>query len=380
MFLFSNKKFSTSLILIMAVLIMAPVITACQLTRNSEEQTDPGESSIPFLSGLDSPTAQPFVMLTPVPEGFSRANPIPFSNEIVSLDNWDLRVIDSIRGDEAWQLIHLANQFNEPAGDSWEYLLLKLWIKNKSNEADKSQLSLHITGDNLITHYSFNANVVAPEPWLDTYLPGEDESEGWQAYRIREGESNLMLIVEDVFEFEQPKFFLAVEEGAKIKAEANALTSITPTQLGVDASEPVPFGQIATNEDWQVVVQQLISGEEAWQIVYEANQFNDPPPKDMMYLIVQVRVSYIGLDEQGSTINDDAFTIMDSSGTVYEPASIVSPDPELFFELFSGGVVEGLITYLVPKTGEGFLLIFDSSPYSNSGFNKRYLSIVLGGR
>ena len=124
----------------------------------------------------------------------------------------------------------------------------------------------------------------------------------------------------------------------------------------------------------------MISGEDAWQMVFEANQFNDPPEQGMRYLIIRVQVGYIGLDEQGETIRDDAFFITTPSGMLYEPVSVVSPEPELFFELFPGGVVEGLVVFLVPVAEEGMALLFDPVPSVRSDFNRRYLSLPQSGR
>lgn len=312
--------------------------------------------------------------------GYSRANPVPFATSSVSLDNWDVRVVEMIRGHDAWQMIHAANAYNQPAADGWEYLLVRFVIANKGPEPEDRTIGLHVTGNRLVTHFSFDAGVVSPSPRLDSSIPGGAQSEGWQAYRIRQDEGDLILIVDDIYNFEEPNQYIALTERAAISAASDAFRDVLPTEAGMDPGQPVLLGEIATTEDWQVTVLDIISGEEAWQMVLDANQFNDPPQEGMGYLVVRVRLGYIGFDEHGAFARDGMFTVVDSSGTVYETARVVDPEPEMFFEIFTGGEVEGMLVFQLPVDQGGRVLKFQPDSYSNAEVNVRYLSLTQSGR
>ncbi len=340
-------------------------------------------------SGREAPAETESVVPSPEPAdptptaaaaGLSRANPHPVSTEAISLANWEVRLLDTSRGEAAWQAIQAANQFNQPPGDGWEYLLVKLGVRRHPDGHKNAQLSIHVTGASLVTHFSFDAVVVAPKPRLDTSLPPGGESEGWKAFRIREGEGKLMLMVEDLFQHSEPRQYLALDERAMLPPAAETFAGVTATDFGKTPGEPVLYGRMATTENWQLTIKGLLVGEEAWGNVFEANQFNAPPDAGMMYLVVHVAVSYIGPDEQGVFISDSAFQVMGSSGREFAPARVVSPQPDLFFELFPGGSVDGLVVFLVPETEQGLLLVFDPGRFGQTANERRYLLLSPGGR
>lgn len=363
---------------------------ACQLTEVAitPAASEPGLPSPTAASDLTSrnpsapmaPTETAGVQATEDSIGYSRANPIPFAISSVSLNNWDVRVVEMIRGHDAWQLIHAANAYNQPAADGWEYLLVRFEIANKQEDPEKRSIGLHVTGNRLVTHFSFDAGVVAPSPRLESTIPGGTVNVGWQAYQIRQNEGDLILIVDDVYAYDEPNRYVALTERAAISAASDAFRDVLPTDAGLDPSQPVLLGEIATTEDWQVTVLEITSGEEAWRMVLEANQFNDPPQKGMGYVIVRVRVGYIGFSEHGEFVRDGMFAVIDSSGEVYEPARVVDPEPELFFEIFTGGEVEGLLVFQLPEGQTERALKFQPDYYSDAQFNIRYLSLTQSGR
>ena len=87
-------------------------------------------SNTPKPTGTPKPTktSKPTpIPPTPTPErvGMSRSNPYP-SSQVVHAPNWDVQVLEVVRGDEAWKALQAANQFNEPAPEGMEYILVKL--------------------------------------------------------------------------------------------------------------------------------------------------------------------------------------------------------------------------------------------------------------
>lgn len=382
-----NKKsarFSFSQWVIAAILLFAAAALAYRWTvfvtgEATAVANNNGEETAVFNSpdSPPDPNDQATAATTPLGAGLSRANPIPHSTPL-STAYWEVERLEMIRGYEALRLLHEANSLNEPPPEGWEYLLVRYRLQNKTNDEETSSLGLHVTGNRLVTHFSFNADVVPPDPILQTDLAGGATSEGWTAYRIYEEEGSLMVIVEDYSNYEEPTYYMALNEGASISV-SQALVAIEPTLLGSQYEQPLPFSQVATAEEWQLSVLDVITGEAAWELVYEANQFNDPPEADRMYVLVRVRLRYIGLAEGPENIDDSAFKIVDSNGREYDAPSVVEPRPALDAELFPGGEATGWIVLQAPQTAETLVMVFNP-PFEHSGLNRRYFSLVESGR
>jgi hypothetical protein len=308
--------------------------------------------------------------------GSSPANPLPYGTTAV-IGPIEITIREVLRGDSAWQQLHLANANNKSAPPGWEHLLLKIHFVSRDESDITQDYALHVTGDGRVVHFSFDSPVVPPEPWLETRFTGGGESEGWESYLIREGEGNLMLVIESFTNFSDSPVYLAIDEGASVTFDHQTMLNITPTDLGTDPAQPVPFGQTATGEDWQVIVLDVVSGEQAWQTILAANQFNDPPPDGLLYVLVHVRVRYIGLAEGQHNIGEDAFALLTDSGETFDSPSVVEPEPELYFDLYAGGQVDGWIVLQAPVEAKNLVLQFNPS-YDNSGANLRYLSLGQG--
>ena len=311
-------------------------LTTLPSTPPVNEENDTAVSDSPTRAALPTPT--------PLPPGRSRANPLS-RDQLVTMPNWDLQLLDAelVRGEESWQMLREANFLNEPPDEGWEYLLIQVWVKSKGEGEDMQNLSLSITGDQNVVHFGFDSGVVSPEPMLETHLLPGWESEGWEAFRIREGEKNLLLVVEDLYLYEDDLRYVALEPGASIAVPAAALNFIQPNQIGLSPDQPAPFGKTAVTDDWQISIQEVIRGEDAWAIILDTNQFNDPPPHGMEYLLIKVRGRYIGTDEGPHNLSRYDFWLLDDTDAEYEIPSVVHPEPELYFELFPGGEVEGWI-------------------------------------
>lgn len=350
---------------------------ACQLSSIVITPTASGVTAVPPASSPDASGSAPIPNPTQPPQpGSSRANPIPVGETAVT-GRFAVTILETLRGDAAWQAVHLANLYNAPAPEGWEYLLVKMRVANQDSGEDKQYVALNVTGDGRVLHFDFDSGVVSPDPALETNLSGGVESEGWEAYRIRQGEGNLILVVDDQANYETPPTYMAIDEGASVTVDPSISLALSPTEWGLDRAHPVPFGQTATGEDWQIIVEDVIDGDQAWEMVLDANQFNDPPPDGWMYWVIKVRVRFIGLVDGEQTITKNAFSLLTNSGEELPAPIVVSPEPELFFDLYAGGEVAGIIVLQAPAEAKNLTLYFDP-PMNQSGVNGRYLSVSQG--
>jgi len=250
--------------------------------------------------------------------GMSRFIPLNY-DEIISVSDWEIQILETIRGEEAWQLIEDANMFNDPAPHGYEYILVKIYVKNISPDSGYRTINTYdftITGDMLIEHDW--ASVVEPEPDLDADLFSEGETEGWAAFKVGIEENNLILIFDDY----ENRRFLAIDEGASI-AIPSELLLIEPTSIGLSEDDPVPYGEQAIAQDWEIQILETIRGEEAWQLIEDANMFNDPAESGMEYVLVKIHIRYINTIDETVNINTYDFNIFGSKNVLYDTPVIV---------------------------------------------------------
>lgn len=345
-------------------LLLALLALACQAV------TVPSVGDLVAEPGLPPPTA------TPAP-GLSRLRPLP-PGQPIRTENWEVAVLDFLRGQAAWAQLQDSGS-NEPPGVGEEYVLVQFHIRNLSRSGEEESLKLALTGSGLTLYHSFDAHIYPPGPYLDAHMAGGEEATGWYGYRIRQGETDLILVVEELYNYEAPAWYAALAENASVATAVEALTSITPTNIGATFAGPAPFGQIATGEDWQLTVKEVVRGDAAWQMAQQANQFNDPPAAGMEYVAVRLLARYIGTDEAGETIGNYFFEMMAGADRPYERVAVVKPEPELDYHFFPGGEGEGWVYLQAPAGAENLVLRFDPD-YGADTPNTRYFSLVQYGR
>lgn len=339
----------------------------------SEEETivtAESEQPVNVPSATDVPTN------TPAPVGLSRSNPFP-TTDIASAPNWDVEVLEIKRGEEAWRDIQVANSFNEPAPDGMEYLLVKILVKSTYADSETHSISgcdFDVTGDTLINYTCSMASVVEPDPQLDASLFSGGEAEGWAAYLISLNETNLILVVDELFNFDSDaKRYIALEEGASINISSD-LENIQPTDLGKERNEPAPRTETVVTEDWELLITDVIRGNEAWTMVQEANQFNEPPLEGFEYIAIKVRTRYIGTEDKAVNIDGTFFKSTGSAGVLYDAPTIVDPLPQLDISLYPGGEFEGWIVVQASVDETNMMLVFEPL-FDFGGRNKRFILI-----
>jgi hypothetical protein len=254
-----------------------------------------------------------------------------------------------------------------------EYVLVKIRAKSTHDDSDEHSISgydFKVTGDRFL-QYS-GASVVEPDPQLDARLFAGGETEGWAPFLVGQGEGNLILVFDEIMNFDQDRRrYIALDDGASISVPTE-LFAIEPTDLGADRSAPAPFGEAIMTDDWKVNFLEVFRGAEAWTMVQQANQFNDPPPQGMEYVVVKVRVQNIGTEDLPQTIDGYYFDSTGSANVLYDLPSVVAPEPSLDIALFPGGEFEGWVTLQVAQGETNVMAVFEP-PFSFSSENRRFM-------
>ena len=184
----------------------------------------------------------------------------------------------------------------------------------------------------------------------------------------------MILIVDELFNFDDDRLrFIALDEGASISVPVE-LADIHTTEVGRDRQNPAPFGEKVVTEDWEITINELVRGNDAWVMTHEANQFNDPPDDGMEYIAIKVHVRFIGTEDRSANIDDIAFNTTGSANVLYALPSVVEPDPALDVNLFPGGEYAGWVITQAAQGETDLIAVFEPL-FDFSGANKRFLSL-----
>lgn len=342
-------------------------------THTPEPTDEPTATAEPTTA----PTATPQPSPTPPPQGLSRSNPLPLAEPAVA-PNWTVQVLEVLRGDAAWQQVQAANQFNDPPADGNQYVLVKLAVENTSTEEEALQIGgsdFRMTGDRLIEYSS--AFAAAPEPELDAELFTGGTAEGWVAFEVGADEGSLMLIVDELWNFDDDRYrFIALDDGAALQVDST-LDQIEPTDIGLSRAEPLSLGTTAVTNDWEITITEVRRGDDAWQLAESANMFNDLPADGMEYIAFFVTARQINTRDTAETIDSSFFRVTGSSNLLHDSPFVVEPEPQLDARLFPGGSYSGWV-FEQAQSGETNLIAVFSPLFSFTDEDTRYLALEDG--
>lgn len=306
--------------------------------------------------------------------GMGRFNPYP-PGAIVNVPNWDIQVLDVIRGEVAWAAIQATNMFNDEPREGMEYISIKVYAKSVYEDEDEHSISsfdFNLTGDRLIRYAP--ASVVDPEPALDATIYTGGDTEGWISFEVADNEGNLILIFDEMANWDDDDRlrYIAIDEGASFNIPAE-LSQIQSNEFGKSRLDPAPFGETLITRAWEITILETVRGDQAWSLIEKASMYNDLPDEGMEYILTKVRVRYIGDNEHAESIYNWAFGSTGDESVVYDVPGVFEPNPPLDVSLFPGGVFEGWVTLQAAKGESGMKLIFET-PFDFSG-EKRFLSL-----
>lgn len=290
---------------------------------------------------------------------------------------WQLVVLGSKRGREAWSAMYEANQFNDPPPDGYEYLLVRLALEAT---ADAPALYPRLAGERRVLYAPVG---VSPSP-LPEGLGAGQRVEAWAPYLVAVDEDELVLHVDSVYADPQPvPLFMAVEEGARHRLDPT-LAELVPDELGLRHGEPAPLGATAVAEDYAVTVLEARRGPRVLDELAANFAGVERPRPGYEYALVRLRVRYlggggavgwsqVGPSDFGSVGTDAANP---EAETIAHPRVYVLPDAlrPLDAALLPGGEVEGWTVVELPVEVETVALVFSPS-FDFNGLNTRYFAL-----
>jgi len=117
-----------------------------------------------------------------------------------------------------------------------------------------------------------------------------------------------------------------------------------------------------------VTVLEVIGGDNAWKKIQDANMFNGAPSDGKKYVLVKVQAIISAVkDDKAVDLNNYLFKTFSSSNVEYSDwISVVEPSPQFSGQVYSGGVLEGYITFEVGKDDISPKIVFGQN-YDGTG-------------
>lgn len=134
------------------------------------------------------------------PEGAAGAspdNPVAYM-ETLRAPDWEVRLLEVARGEQAAELLAGASSFNDPPQPGFEYLLARVAV-SYVGAADTAHAYARLFrvldgGGELVPSLSF-VDVEVPEPALEADLRPGEAAEGWIAFEVSAGQTGLLLVL-----------------------------------------------------------------------------------------------------------------------------------------------------------------------------------------
>ncbi len=188
---------------LVVLLVMACGLPAPQPPAPEATISEPIPSEPATIPTLDSPTAAATeispTQTAPAEEpGSSPNNPISRAETLVTTD-WEIKVLEVLRGEEAMAMLKQVSAFNGQHEDpNMEYMLVNLGVKyigaaETAYIYDKVFRSMG-SANEIYKSVSF-IDVEVPDPKLEADLPRGGETEGWVAIQVGKDETGIMLVV-----------------------------------------------------------------------------------------------------------------------------------------------------------------------------------------
>jgi hypothetical protein len=365
-----DNQFSKESIWLVVIVLLSAAL-ACNLPGSGRDDSNPQNmDGIPKITQLSDDGDQTGDdVITPdsgsafVNPGFSRANPYVIETE-VQTPYWDFKVLEIVRGEDAWQALQTEDPTVLPPPTGKQYLLIKLWLRNKNPSPEVQNISLDeffVTGDSLQVHSDVLKDLPGPEIVYTDIFTAEI-LEGWIDVLINPTEGNLMLVFDrneyiDGESTPREVRYLAIDRGASIEIP-DELDALTPNDLGLTLENPAKIGETVIGDNWEVTVLESVQGEAALDLVMKMNDNNKPPEEGLEYIVFRARFRRISTADRIE--NHDNFQIyapglgQHNSDFLSEPRGVFNRNrtefPRMEFYFFPGTVSEGWFVMAGPAS------------------------------
>jgi hypothetical protein len=314
--------------------------------------------------------------------GTTRRSPLPVGT-LLSVPGWELKVIQFLRGDDALRVIRSSGQQvgELPAGK--EFALVKIFVRCTALDSDAHDIGLtelFITGNSHVAYGDTLDGIPQPE-FLYEDMYSAEAVEGWIDALIPVNEQDLMAVL-DLQEYKTDRItrFFALEEGASVSLPEN-FSEHEPNQIGASIDTPAKVGEQIITSEWEIRLLNASRGAQAETAIQRENPLFNPPQEGMDYVLLEIALSYFGINDSPVHIGPDNFYAVDRDGKKLAGEWVRVPkqsmNPYINATVFPGAELAGWIAISTPADTDQPLIVFDPDRYHSekADVNLRYLLI-----
>lgn len=166
---------------------------------------------------------------------------------------------------------------------------------------------------------------------------------------------------EEVESNEEPE--VADDETSQESSSTGEGTRSNPMQLGDTSQLVVTINGDDYDDQYEaavnLTVDDIIIGDEAYDMLVEENPYNDPAPEGYQWALIHSEIELVESEtDDYSYYVMDLFEVVEDDGSSASRESAVTPEEYGGEDIYSGGTSSGYSSILVPEDGD-FLIKYD---------------------
>lgn len=104
------------------------------------------------------------------------------------------------------------------------------------------------------------------------------------------------------------------------------------------------------------MIDAITDGDLAWQMLLDANMFNESPPPGKKYILAKFYFQLVDIEDEPFYAYSSNFDAVSKSGVVYDTPIVVEPEPAFAKDIYKGGEIEGWVAFLVDENDEPLIV------------------------
>ncbi len=310
--------------------------------------------------------------------GLSRADPVPLGETVVA-GPVELQVRNVLIGPDAVAAVLGASATNEEPREGSTYVAVDISARNVGEQPlwlDNDDFAL--TGDAGLVSRFLGAQ--PPDPALDLSLAPGDATDGWLAFGMPSDETSLLLIFDSVqLGGTWADRVLALQDGARIPDLAQRVAP--PNQDGMDVGAAIGFGASAVTDQWSVELLEVITGEDAFNLVdYRTGALGvgDAVGEDgSVWVALKFRVQNVQSGGDLAYFPANAFVLADEAGDpMLDVATLTPPRPDASGGYYPGASREGWVMFDIPVDYSVNVVRFLPYAHTAASLDSRYFNFA----
>ncbi|MER3439348.1 MAG: hypothetical protein C4346_18135 [Chloroflexota bacterium] len=141
--------------------------------------------------------------------------------------------------------------------------------------------------------------------------------------------------------------------------------------IGETRAAPIPLQTEGQAGPWRLTVVEVVTGDQAAQLVTSASSSNPAPTDGFQYVAVRLRAANAG--DRPLPLSTSDFGVTGASGLVWRFLDVTPPDPALEVTVAPGKETEGWVVASVPSTESKLVLMFDSTTLGGNWADRYFM-------